>query len=80
MFFGQKTPFLALFEKKNFGGMSVKGGGTPLTDKIRKVVFDVAPKFGVKKVGAQNILINFLAELNYLRRITLFICLIFLTA
>ena len=22
-----------------------KGGGTPLTDKIRKVVFDVAPKY-----------------------------------
>ena len=24
--------------------LSVKGGGTPLTDKIRKVVFEVLPK------------------------------------
>ena len=26
------------------GKKSVKGGGTPLTDKIRKVVFDPSPK------------------------------------
>ena len=31
------TPFLP-------GKKSVKGGGTPLTDKIRKVVFEVFPK------------------------------------
>ena len=29
----------SFFAKKN----SVKGGGTPLTDKIRKLVFDIAP-------------------------------------
>ena len=32
------TPFLPKI-------LSKKGGGTPLTDKIRKVVFDVAPYF-----------------------------------
>ena len=40
--------------------LSVKGGGTPLTDKIRKVVFEVLPKIWLQKkhkcinIGAQS--------------------------
>ena len=33
--------------------LSVKGGGTPLTDKIRKVVFDLLPKGASTRILAK---------------------------
>ena len=42
MFFDKKKLFSALFEEKISGENG--GGGTQLTDKIRKVVLDTFPK------------------------------------
>ena len=46
---GGGTPQIRnLFFGENF--VRKRGGGTPLTDKIRKVVFEVFPKQVLKKV------------------------------